>query len=291
MRQVCLCFYNAYSGQNYLNDTKLDADRMAVEFAKFCDKVEVQTKLTWADFKARVLGYGLVAGDILHVWNSGHGGQRKSVAEPDGYEECIIFWDGHNYEWVPGKEYAAFFKSLPCKVNIGLDNCFAGGDTRNVHAPHLKPRFIDSSTNLAGRRRVGWSLKSATNVSWGFASGELEPSMSTGNGGEYTNAVLNAIESGKRTFQEVLDFVVPLCPDQTPGFEAASDALQFPEKGIEPPAPTPARQFEVNQVASDLRRFGTALVFGMGNFERYKRKGVYKVRFNPAGDFLKAVVP
>ena len=48
---------------------------------------------------------------------------------------------------------------------------------------------------------------------------------------------------------------------------------------------------DMNQIASDLKKMGTAIVFGVGNFERYKTKGQYKVRFNPATDFLQAIKP
>jgi hypothetical protein len=224
MKRIAICVGltkvdpNAYGGwTGECPGCDLDMDR----FANLCRTAgfdSVSTLLTENATKAKIFAAmkaaakKLVKGDLLVLFNSGHGGQQPDTNgdEADGSDETICWYDGELVDDEMGKVLATFKTGV--RVLFVADTCNSGTNYRGRRGRRkLRPMLLSAKATAAFRGAL---------VHFGGCS-DGRSSYGADNGGAWTNALLSVKTKARKplTYRQWFDRAAAKMPaSQKPAF-------------------------------------------------------------------------
>ncbi len=156
---------------------------------------------------------------------SGHGTQYYSNSEADRQEEALVFWSGGEISLFPDDDFRKLLFEIKGTVFVTLDCCYSGGMERNVAKPGRTRRFIECPPSARVVRYDGNLSKAAAaqnRVYFLNASSESEVSWSTGQGGLFTRAFVEAYEKGTSKMRSIVNLIkqakIACAGEQTPNY-------------------------------------------------------------------------
>lgn len=175
-------------------------DRDAARFATLChdagfDGVQVfvnqQASQPYIKPAFLTVSRSLSAGDLLVLYNSGHGGQMpdKNGDESDGKDETICWWDGELVDDKIGEYLCKLKKGV--RVLFVTDTCNSGTNFRG------RGKRIKRSTPARLNDKATGGMKASLVHFGGCADGRS--SYGDNQGGAFTIALLDVMAKARRT--------------------------------------------------------------------------------------------
>lgn len=135
----------------------------------------------------------LAAGDLLVLYNSGHGGQQVDVSgdEVDGKDETLVWWDGELNDDIIG----AYLQTIPEDVNVLFvtDTCHSGTNFRGK--PQRKTKRRQKSAPVRLERA---SEEIVCNVLHFGGCDDSRFSYGNAQGGVFTAALIDAANRARK---------------------------------------------------------------------------------------------
>ena len=223
-----------YTGSPYeLPDCHLDALRMLdISEASGYDSVAYAKEgfipiLSAEDFIAELIALRehSTPKSFTLISYSGHGTQYYSSSEADRQEEALVFWSGGEISLFPDDDFRKLLFEIKGTVFVTLDCCYSRGMERNVAKPGRTRRFIECPPNARVVRYEGKLSKAAAaqnRVYFLNASSESEVSWSTGQGGLFTRAFVEAYEKSTIKMRSIVNLIkqakISCAGEQTPNY-------------------------------------------------------------------------
>jgi hypothetical protein len=155
------------------------AERTVVE-SSWCRLFDADGTTARIDAALEGTALGAQAGDLVHVYWTGHGGQRQAHGnhnEADGREEHLVTWDGEFWDDRIWKIMCQFAAGV--NVIFVTDTCFSGGAIRG------RPRWFP----FLFSRKLRQDRQPVASVLHWAACREFETSGGTASGGVFTRSV------------------------------------------------------------------------------------------------------
>lgn len=223
MKRAIIIGQNYRGTENELPDCELDAVRMASAFYEVSKEYLFETTLSAQGFVDLLKNAQSrqKKNDTLLIAYSGHGTQVPSRFEIDGYNEGLVFWTPQTgFQVLIDDDLKALIGGIPGTVIIFMDSCFSGGMEREALAPKAlswRRKFIhygESMEVISVTHQKAFTFGPRYFMD---ACSESETAVSTGQGGLFTNAILQAYRNGKKTIYSLMKEAGVLCGhDQTP---------------------------------------------------------------------------
>ena len=209
MRKLLLAIGLNYANSEYaLPDCALDAQRMKALYEDHGYDSSVWTKMTPNQFEKIIKEIRDMKLDELVVYYSGHGVQlpKADSNEDDRYEEALCLWNGERLLMLTDHDFAALVSTAAKRVIVIMDCCHSGGMNRSMVQPGHKRKSLPYNASMV---KFGiqeeFATKSKKDVTFLFASVENQVSYSTGDGGAFTNAFLQAVRNDMTKTSEIID--------------------------------------------------------------------------------------
>lgn len=194
---------------NELPDCELDGERLITKLSNYeTTSYKLGSPDVLVDYINNI-NKVVKSTDTVLIQFSGHGTQIKSSLENDGFIEALVFWDGKNYYLLKDKDFIKLTDSIKCKTVVIFDSCFSGGF--NALLPTLS---IIRSADFPNSKLFNLELnygKSMTKKCYLMSSSETETSESSGNGGLFTNAILESTKTHNKTINQIYKDTVNYC--------------------------------------------------------------------------------
>jgi Caspase domain len=212
MKHAIIIGINYQNTDSELPDCELDADRIHNHLKGTYDVIEKHYAITPQYFLNRIqeLSVTLTKTDTLAVFYSGHGTQYQRQGK---IEEALVFYQNGFFQLLKDTYLVNSLKTCRCNVILYLDSCFAGGMNTLIATNHkAKNMTLENPLVHAEAFAIPVVQKSvAAKILCLFASQKQEPSMSTGDGGMFTNAVLRSLKEVKKEANVVISEAVVYC--------------------------------------------------------------------------------